>query len=516
MARLIGNDLKLSAACASLACMSSPSVVAKATGLRDTISRGDAGLAILRAQLMPVIVAVLSERLGGLVRQLPAAEFTRLVADDLDELRLRGFDLPRSAGDYVAEWVRLGILVRDNSGRDETVELSPSAQVAIRFVAGIDTHGRSVTRSRLANVADLLAKLARDTDTEQEGRLAALRAEQAEIERQIAQVEAGEYTPVDAKEARERLDEVLRLASEIPGDFAQVSADLRGINAGLREKIINSVGSRGDVLDAVFAGVDLIDESDAGRSFGAFNALLADQQRSQELDDSITQVLSRDGLASSDDPGRAFLVDFMATLESESAHVRSTMTGFSRSLRSFVQNRAYEEHRVLRDALARAQADVLEAVKHVKLTTHLTYGLPSTSVVLATVGTWRLYNPADVRVAAPVVVQRVGTLDIEALRARVRLSEIDFAELRRSVADVISRRGPSSIGEVLGDYPATQGLASVVGLLTLAVSMGHQQDGTERLSWRSDKGVTRGVIANRFVFMDVPGSWSGRPKERSK
>jgi hypothetical protein len=298
--------------------------------------------------------------------------------------------------------VRQGILVRDNSVRDETVELSPSASVAVRFLAGLETHGRTVTRSRLANVADLLARLARDTDTAQEGRLAALRAEQAEIERQIAQVEAGEFIPIAADEAVERLAEVLLLAQEIPGDFARVSADLRGINTGLREQILNTVGSRGDVLDAVFNGVDLIDTSEAGRSFRAFNALLVDQQRSQELEDSITQVLSRDFAEPLTDQECAFLRDFMAALERESAHVRATMTGFSRSLRSFVQSRAYQEHRALRDAIAEALTVALDLARQGNLTVRVGYELPSTSVSLASVGTWRLNNPADVRTANPV------------------------------------------------------------------------------------------------------------------
>jgi hypothetical protein len=488
--------------------------VAKAVGLRESISRSDAGLAILRAQLMPVLVAVLSERLGGLIRQLPAVEFQQQLTDDLDELRLRGFDLPRSAGEYITEWVRQGILVRDDFGRDETVELSPAAQVAVRFLAGLDTHGRGVTRSRLANVTDLLAKLARDTDAEQEGRLSALRAERDEIDTQIAKVEAGDFVPIDDDEALEGLAEVLRLAQEIPGDFAQVSADLRAINTRLREQIINTVGSRGDVLDAVFEGVDLIDTSEAGRSFGAFNALLTDQQRSQELEDSIGQVLARGFAEPLTDRERVFLHDFLAALERESAHVRATMTGFSRSLRSFVQSRAYQEHRALRDAIARAQAAALELAKQAKLTTRGGYELPSTSMALASVGAWRLYNPADVRTVEPVVAQPVGLLDIEELRRRVRLSEIDFAELQRSVADVVERRGPSSIGEVLAEHPATQGLASVVGLLSLADSVGRRQASVEQLTWRSNSGVTRCVTVQRHVFETVPETWARQAERR--
>ena len=100
--------------------MAAGSVVALASTLRRM--RDDAGLQVLRADLLPVLVAVLHEHLGGPTRVLAAVDFIEALTEDLAELRGTGFVLPRTAADYVSEWVRQGILVRRATvGREETV-----------------------------------------------------------------------------------------------------------------------------------------------------------------------------------------------------------------------------------------------------------------------------------------------------------------------------------------------------------------------------------------------------------
>lgn len=141
----------------------------RAASLRR-MRESDAGLALLRADLFPVLAAVLAEHLGGTQRVRPAVEFLELLTVDLDLLRDAGFDLPRSAPEYLTEWVRQGILVRRaGEAREETVELSPAAQVAVRFASGLAAQRSAVTSSRLANVSDLLARLARGTDPDPAG-----------------------------------------------------------------------------------------------------------------------------------------------------------------------------------------------------------------------------------------------------------------------------------------------------------------------------------------------------------
>jgi len=56
--------------------------------------RDDAGLQILRADLLSVLVAVLHEHLGGTTRVMFAVEFIEALTEDLAELRGAGFALP--------------------------------------------------------------------------------------------------------------------------------------------------------------------------------------------------------------------------------------------------------------------------------------------------------------------------------------------------------------------------------------------------------------------------------------
>ena len=66
-------------------------------------------IALLRQDTMPVVAAELAEHLGGDETSLPAPTLYELIDDDLDELRRLGFDLPRSAQAYCAEWLHAGI-----------------------------------------------------------------------------------------------------------------------------------------------------------------------------------------------------------------------------------------------------------------------------------------------------------------------------------------------------------------------------------------------------------------------
>ena len=162
--------------------------MAGATGaaFRARRASGSAALKLLRAENMPVIAATCGRHLVE-QRVLPYPEFVTLVAEDLAELRDDGFALPRTAQEYIADWIRDAILIRRaTAAREETVELSPSAADAIGFIASIDQPRASVTSSRLANVSELLSTLARDTDPDPAHLVEALRPEGDRIGQQSA------------------------------------------------------------------------------------------------------------------------------------------------------------------------------------------------------------------------------------------------------------------------------------------------------------------------------------------
>ena len=484
-------------------------VVASALELSRLVSgeRADAGLRLLRLDLAPVAAAILSDLLGGQVRRRPVAELHELIDEDLTALREAGLDLPQRAQAYCDQWRRAGILLRASApgSREETYELSAPAEAALRYLTQVERPRATVTQSRLATISNQLRRLVRDSDPSPAGRLAALRAERDALDKEIARVEAGDYIPLEADQGAERLEEIIALAEQVPGDFARVRAEMTGLNRSLRERIAAKSGSRGEVLDDVFRGVDRIESSEAGRSFLGFHELLADPESSARLDDEIDTILDRDFSSRLSPEDRRFLRHWRSTLMEESGSVRQTMTGFSRSLRRFVQSRAFEEHHRLAIELAQAQRLASRVAASTPPQHRMTKELNLTGVPLTSIGSWRPHNPAEVVVEEDIVRHDVMGLDLEAVRVIVRASEIDMVELEAAVDASVARRGVATVAQVLEDSPATQGLASVIGLLLLARRRGQATDGVEHVTWTSRAGRQRAASVPRLLFTSEDG-----------
>ncbi len=112
-------------------------------------------------------------------------------------------------------------------------------------------------------------------------------------------------------------------------------------------------------LSQLFEGVDVIGESDAGRSFQAFWRLLNDAEQSAQLDAALEAVLARGFARRLDRNERNFLRGFTSTMLERGGQVHDVLQHFARSLRGFVQSRGYLEQRRLNQLLKQAQSEAL-------------------------------------------------------------------------------------------------------------------------------------------------------------
>ena len=113
----------------------------------------------------------------------------------------------------------------------------------------------------------------------------------------------------------------------------------------------------------------------------------------------------------------------------------------------------------------------------------------------------RLDDPSEYEAAASVTPHEAAQANWEELRALARETEIDFTELSANVNEMLSTSTRPSVGDVLIAHPATQGVASVVGLLSLASDFGQIDDETERLTWVASDGNTSSALVaiHRFT-----------------
>src|SRR6185437_6974080 len=424
---------------------------------------------LLAADNAPLIAALLQALLLDGERKLPASLLHERLARELDELREHGQVAPRAAQAYVAEWLATGWLERrfPADASEEQYELTAPAIAALRFLGSLDSSRSVATESRLALVIQQLVQLARQTDADPHSRLGELLAERERIDAQIAAVSAGRVDVLDETRALERAREVIALADELAEDFRHVRDDFQQLDREFRERIIDDERQRGEMLEALFAGVDVIAESEAGRSFDAFWRLLTDAEQSGQLEAAVDVVTSRDFARQLDRRERAFLLHLTRTLLDRGGHVHDVLQHFARSLKGFVQSRAYLEQRRLHRLLKQTQAEALRLRDQVRSNQGIGYTLTLSSARLHSLSRWRLNDPRQSQVDGSILRAEGAAISLDSVGELVAQSEIDFRTLKQHLRSLLAEHAQCSVGIVLQHYPARQGLGSVVGYMAL-------------------------------------------------
>ena len=451
----------------------------------------------------PTVIGLFQSLLYEKERSLPASILFERLSRDLEELRAQGDDFPQMAQAYVASWLSDGYLERrfPPGATEEEYELSTAAVEAIRFLSAIAEPHSAATESRLSLVIQALAGLAEQTDTDKARRIDRLMAERDSIDREIEAIQKGKMRVLPSDTALERIREIISLADNLTGDFRRVRDQFEQLNRDLRERIMESKGNRGEVLDSLFAGIDLISESEAGRTFSAFWRLLTNPEQAAMLEESLDSVMSREFVGELDMRERRFLLRLTRNLLEQGGAVHEVLQTFARSLKHFVQSREYLEQRRVNLLLKKAQSAAFAIKDEVKITDFLDYSLGLTSSRLRSLSQWVLYDPSLQAKPEAMCEGQAAPIDLQSVSELVAQSEIDFRTLKEQVCALLQQRDQASIGDVLEHFPAEQGLGSVVGLLALGSRHGIKDDTVETVAWTGEDEQARRARIPKIYFL---------------
>ncbi|ATG51026.1 hypothetical protein CFK38_05390 [Brachybacterium vulturis] len=476
---------------------------------------------LLAATKAPAVLAILQATFPAGDRRLPRSELVArvgahlpLLHDDQDDDAPEDPDLTgegrggRSAGEYVDGWVREGYLTRrdDPQHTETTFEPSPATIDAIQFIASLEEHRPTTTQSRLQLVVQQFERLAQETETDRDVRLADLQRRRERIEAEIRDLAEGELMLPSPEASTDKLRDILQIATELSGDFLQYREDLRAVDLHLREQILSPEGSRGEILEQLLAGDDLLGQSSVGRTFTAFFRMLNDPARTRTTQDLVDRLLERDFSRSLGRDEREKLAGVFSDLYEPAQEVLDVKTELYRSLARFVRSQDFRQHRVLLETLQEAQGLALAQKDEVATRAPFPLELDLSRVLLSSVSQHRLKDPTDPGAPAEAEVHDATALSVEVLQDLVRTHDIDIVGLTADINDVRGRSGQASLGDVLRERPAAQGLASVIGLMFLATHHAREREGsTEVVSWRELDGKDYAAKVPAFYFLeDVP------------
>lgn len=495
-------------------------IAAAVYSLRN-LQRNNVAWKLLRAKSAPLVLAIIEEHLGKDIPRRPAAELQELVEADFAELRMRipELEIKRSAHAYLEKWRNDGYLICRASDRvrQETYELSSGAIQAIAFVNSLERPHHSATRSRLSLILEQVADLSLAVDDDIERKREALLAQRAQIDAQLEALSEGETQIKDPAQALEQAQEIIALSREVPRDFTNVAAEFESISKELFRSLILEDDESKDVLENVFAGVDQIGQSSPGQTFKGFYELLRNVEATERFQDDIDVILDAGFASTIDKEDRLFLRHFIRDTLARSRDVNETLTGLARGLRRFVQSQSFEHERRIKRSIDQALAYANELTDYVPTSYVMDAALELTSTPIAPISRLRLFDPSE-RTAEPIALIEEDSkeaLSLEELRELVREVEIDFKELAENVNAALDEASSAfapgnaegavsvSVGDVLKRFPSTQGLASVVGLITLALEQGDLQstDAIERVTWESIGGKKHAASIEKMLFV---------------
>ena len=350
-------------------------------------------------------------------------------------------------------------------------------------------------------VIQQLVQLAEQTDADPQIRIARLQNERARIDAEIRGIHNGQIHVLFQELALEQIREIIVLAQELINDFRYVRDNFQQLNRELREQVVKGEGSRGEILTQLFSGVDVISESESGRSFAAFWRLLTDPEQSMLLDEATEQVLSRPFARLMERHDQKFLRRLISTLLEQGGAVHEIWQFFAKSLKNFVQSRFYRERPRLTQLLRDAQQDALS----LKLTVHPTDIIVEefylTSSRVRSVAQLSLYDPSLRYAAGEMANAETAEISLALIGEMVAQSEINFRVLKNHIDAVLSKRPQTTIAEILGEFPAEQGLGSIVGYMALGSRYGVISEECETVSWLGVDGVSRHAAIREFILL---------------
>jgi len=446
--------------------------------------------ALLRSPHAPLMLSFLSRvfldtNSGG----RPAPELLGLLDDELYALnqRLGADTFRRSASTYLDEWAapeRGWLRKYYPTGTDEPhYDLTPPVEKALLWLQDLMPREVVGTESRLTTLFELLGQMVFGAEPDPELRLADLRRRRAELDIEIERAERGEVDLLDPLQQRDRYYQFTRNARELLADFRQVEANFRSLDRNLRAQIAGWTGSKGELLDDIVTNRSSIAESDQGRSFQALNDFLLSRQRQAELSDLLARLSEVESVAGQDARLATLHFDWIEAGE----RTQQTVRLLSEQLRRFLDDQVWLDNRRVFAILRDIEAHALALGDRPDARDRPGMEVDGTAVEARLPFERPLYTPQrQTSIDSTDVALGEPAFDAAALYEQVH---VDLDELSRSVRAELLDVDQVGLPDLLERHPLEQGLAELVGYLSLtdpAYSVVFDETRREQIDWNID------------------------------
>jgi Protein of unknown function (DUF3375) len=269
---------------------------------------------------------------------------------------------------YLEEWCKHIWLARRYSEKEGTYlyRLTTHSEQALLFVEQHLTASRRAfvgTESNFSKIWHSLTELAEKTQTDPLIREKQLLAERDRIDAEIMELRQTK-TPrkLDHTAVKSRLYDLIGMTNRFLADFRSVEDSFRKQRDDIQNLYLEQEQSRGDILEGALDAVELLKDSDEGRSFFGFQRMLRSSDDVEKLRHLTQHSLA---LARQYDIDTGILHGLVGRLLDEVNRTQHTYSAIAKQLHIVVEESFRRERRLL-----------LEIVAEIKKHAHLTRADP--------------------------------------------------------------------------------------------------------------------------------------------
>jgi len=370
----------------------------------------------------------------------------------------------QDAAAYIDDWSspESGWLRRFYAAGSEEVhvEATPALEKAYRWVEGLRARAFVGTESRLHTVVDLLRQIVHGSETDPSARIAELERRRDAIEVELADARRGHFAVLDDTALRERYQQFSSTARELLSDFREVEENFRALDRSAREKIAGWEGGKGDLLADLVSSRTDIAASDQGRSFQGFYDFLLSEGRQDELAELLSVVLGMPQIAA-DRRLRAVHHDWADAAE----RTQKTVRNLSEQLRRFLEDQVWIENRRVMELARAVEASAISVRDEPPRGDDVGIVVDEPGLSIALPFERPLYDAQpDVVVDSMPAPQALDDTSLNGLFAQ---RFVDTQRLTGNIRAVVPLRSTVSLDDIIGLYPVEEGIAEILGYLSL-------------------------------------------------
>lgn len=450
----------------------------------------------------PWTLAFLRAEFTATRQRVPLEELHASLADFMKELRAEHLGLNEAwqASHYADSWVRSQFLSRPMVQGAFYYEPTADTARVLGFMDSLMGQRTNLNSSRLATLLNSIETLSQQSNPNPESRIAALEAEIADREREIAALRGGgSPATLSDDSAAAAARSVLDLAASLPADFKRMRDGVEVMLHSIRTEIMESSVSKGVAVGEVLAGDKALRGTAEGETFQGFTEFLNDPVSQARFRQSVNEVLERDFSAQLSSEERSNFASLLREMRRQAAEVHAIYGRLSESLHAYVQSAQFQESVLLRKSIHAAEQLIAAAPLGTRtpVVTPLLYA--STFETVARLG---IYDPDD-HIPPPKLAAPPALSDADIHRTPVT-PQADMPRLHAAVARARQmHNGTATLADVYGSLPSEHlHLNTIRGLILAARGSGNSVDesSTQTVLFTQIDGTRRSATVPLITF----------------